>query len=141
MDWTTWFEFTLTGLGTIMAFAALFAGVGYFRKGQSDGKLDTITLFKERVDALEKKIKVQTTDLESLGQKVQELTDAIREKDKKLAETLEILQGKDPGTKAFMMAMVEYTKKGSSILDALDQEIFPIIRKLKDFLEVQKQFH
>jgi uncharacterized protein YydD (DUF2326 family) len=138
MDWTTWLQFTATGLGVVVAFAGLFAGVGYFKKGKADGKLDTITLFKEQVDALTNKVGLQEVEIEKLRKEVHELNVSINEKDKKLTETLAILQGRDPQMQTLMEIMKKYMETNIPLLEEIKTEAIPTIKKLDKFLNKQQ---
>jgi hypothetical protein len=141
MDFNT-LTLVISGIiGFIISLSALFFGLGYYKQGKTQSKLDTNTLLKEQIDALEMKVKTQILNMGILEKRVKDLTDAIEVKDKKLAEVLEILQGRDPQTQEVLAKMLKYTESGGLIFKALEDEIFPVIRKLSEFLEIQKKFH
>lgn len=130
-------EVAISLVGTLMSFAALFAGIGYFKKGRIDGKLDTITLFKEQVDALTKKVNDQDTKIKNLTSEIQGLHAAIDEKEKKLEEVLQILQGRDPKMQEVIKKIEEYIEAAKPATEAL-LKVVPVIDELDKFLKAQK---
>lgn len=118
--------------------AALFAGIGYFKKGRMDGKLDAITLMEKDIMALKKRI----GDLEAIGQENQVTIEALYkenvEKNKKLAEVLQILQGRDPKMQEIMKKIEEYIQAGKPTMEAINEKVLPVIDELDKFLKAQK---
>lgn len=131
MDWTN-----LTEL--LFSMAALLAGVGYFRQGRTKSKLDTVNLFKDQVDALERKVNTQTEDIVKMTTEIHNLKTAIDEKDRKLAEALQILQGRDPGMQAFIAIMQEYIKTNTPLLEEIRAKTLPTIARLETYLNKQQ---
>lgn len=131
-------------VGTIISLAALFAGIGYFRQGKKQGEMDTVTLFKDQIDALEGKVNLQSeqiskqdTEIKNLTNEIQILRKEITEKDKKLIETLEILQGRDPRMQEFISELKAYIELGRPALETLTTKIIPIVNRLDKFLDKQ----
>jgi len=137
MDWVIWLQFTLTGLGTIIALAALFAGIGYFKQGRDQAKLSTISLLKEKIAAFETKLNDQSNDMEDMSIRIKQLEETVEERDKKLAEVLAILQGKDPQMQEVINLMRNYMQTNIPLLETIKTKTIPTIDKLEKFLDKQ----
>ncbi len=137
MDWILWLQFTFTGIGAVMAFAALFAGIGYFRQGKDQGKLSTNTLLKEQIDALETKVNTQTADIEKMGKEIHELRFAVDARDKKIAEFMEIFQGRDPQMTVFIATVTKYIETNVPLLENIKMHTVPTIENLQKYLDKQ----
>lgn len=132
------FEIAGTVVGAIFSLAALFAGIGYFRQGKVQSRLDTANLLKEQIDALEGKVNLQDAEIKKLTKEVHDLHEAIDEKDKKLVETLAILQGRDPQMQEFIKKMSDYITIGEPAIQSIRVDILPIIKRLDKFLGNEK---
>lgn len=117
-------------IGFILSIAALFAGVGYFRQGKNQAKLDANALLKDDVVALTKKVNEMDKEIKSLRL-------AIEEKDKKLSDTLAILQGRDPQMTAFVEIVKSYITANVPLLEEIKTTTIPTIKKLDKFLDKQ----
>lgn len=137
MDWN--FIFTISGIivGALFGFAALFAGIGYFNQGKDQGKLSTTTLLKEQIDALETKVNGQADEIVTLTDEVQKLRTAVEEKNKKIGEMMEILQGRDPQMLAFMDMMNTYINTNTSLWETVKTKTIPTIERLEKYLDKQ----
>lgn len=131
-------------IGLIFSLAALFAGAGYFKQGKNQSKLDTVSLLKEQIDALEGKVKIQEEKIGEQDKKIAEMKNTIEslykeniEKNKKLTETLQILQGRDPQMQAFVDIMKKYVEANVPLLDDVKVNVIPTIKKLDKFLDKQ----
>lgn len=142
--WDTITIIGLTLVGTLFGFAALFAGIGYFRQGKNQGELDkaniklnTNTLLKEQIDALETKVNTQTTDIEKMGREIHELKNAVEEKDKKIDEFMKIFQGRDPQMTAFITTVTKYIESNVPLLESIKMHTIPTIENLQKYLDKQ----
>lgn len=133
----TIFEIFLGTIGTIISLAALFAGFGYFRQGRNQARIDANILLKDDVDALTKKVNLQAEDIEKLTNKVTQMEGVILEKDKKLAETLLILQGRDPQLITFVETVKKYIETNIPLLETIKTETIPTLEKLDKYLNKQ----
>lgn len=124
-------------IGAIVSIAGLFAGLGYLKKSRTDGKLDTINLFKEQVDALITKVNDQENKIRNLTSEIQSLHAANDEKEKKLEEVLQILQGRDPKMQEVIKKIEEYIEAAKPATEAL-LKVVPVIDELDKFLKAQK---
>ena len=87
------------GVLSICAVGVLYvAGLYSGKKDDADDRL--IGILKETVDALEIKVNKQTTDIEFLTKKVQEL-------ERENGTLIEVLQGRDKATLEFQQQMLE----------------------------------
>lgn len=128
-------------LSTLMNVGIFIGGCAYayskWSEGRSGGSLGTVSLLKEEVSALQNKVKTQDDDIKALTTEVHNLRAAIEEKDRKLRETLLILQGRDPETQAVMAAIKSYIEIGRPVLDTIGSESIPTLRRLEKFLDKQ----
>lgn len=107
---------------------------------QKDGADDRlITILKETVDELEKKVNKQSTDIESLTKKVDEL-------EKENQTLIEVLQGRDKNTLEFQRQMLEAVRIGmetnglaketatklGSLIDIMEKHILAVEQSQKD---------
>jgi len=134
MDWP---QVTITITELFFSMAALFAGVGYFRQGKAKSKLDTVTLFKEQVDALEGKVNTQTDEMAKLMKRIKMLQDAIDERDKKFAQAILAIQGRDPSMQEFMILMRSYIDTNTPLLETIKTKTIPTIERLELYLNKQ----
>lgn len=102
-------QYVLAFIGVLFACSY---GYGQIREGKNQSKIDTITILKADVETLGEKVK-------ELTRKVEDLTLEIEQKDKKLAATLEILQGRDPAMGDFIKASSAYMLSTAPTLDTL----------------------
>ncbi len=141
IDWITWSQFTLTGLGvlftTLFGYATIQFAKGYREQGKKQASLDgenekinANTLLEQDVKALSKKVNEQSVEMKRMGEEITKLRTAIEERDK-------ILQGRNPQMEAFLTLMTEYVKKNEPILKVVETETIPTIRDLKEFLHKQ----
>lgn len=137
MDATTVIEIAAVVVGAIFSLAALFAGVGYFRQGKNQSRIDANILLKDDVEALTKKVNLQATDIEKLTKEVQDLHRSIDEKDKKLSEYVDILRGRDPQMTLFLSVMQEYVKNNTPLLETIKSKTIPTIERLENYLNKQ----
>ncbi len=144
MDWTPWLQFTLSAAIGMIATVGIFGAIGYFRQGKSQAKLDegnteinTNTLLKQQIDALESKVNTQTSEIERMSKEIHELKYAIDERDKKFAETILKIQGQDPQMTAFIQIVQEYVKSNVPLLESIKTEAIPTIKNLQRYLDKQ----
>lgn len=131
-------EIFLGSIGTLISFAALFAGIGYFRQGKDQGKLSTTNLLKEQIEALEGKVNGQQSEIIELTSKVKLLTDAVEEKNKKIGEMMEILQGRDPEMTTFIALMKAYIAGNLPMLEMIKTKTIPTVERLEKYLDKQQ---
>ena len=131
-------------IGVVLAVAAAFAAIGYYRQGGNQAKLDegndklnTNTLLKEQIDALENKVNRQSSEIEDLTKKVQFLTTSLEEERKKFAETILTIQGKDPQMTEFIVTMKAYVEINKPIMETIKTEVLPTVNRLEKFLDKQ----
>ena len=131
-------------IGVVLAVAAAFAAIGYYRQGSNQARLDdgnselnTNALLKEQIDALENKVDRQSSEIQDLTKKVQFLTTSLEEERKKFAETILTLQGKDPQMTEFVTMMKAYIEMNHPLLDKINQEVIPTVERLGKFLDKQ----
>lgn len=155
MDWVTWLQFTLTGLGavaTIMfGYAGIQAAIGYREQGKKQAKLDednteinTNTLLKQRIEALEEKVKLQQEQMDELKKisderqiRIEALYKENLEKNKKIEEYLEIFKGRDPKMQEFFDIMKKYVDMTAPLIKEIEIEMIPVIKDLKEYLHKQ----
>lgn len=135
-------------LQIIIGLGVIVTGIGYtwgkFKEGKAGGKFDTVKLFKEQIDALEGKVNLQDTEMKKQNLEIKRLTAEVHDlkivieaKDKKLTETIAILQGRDPQMQSFIKTLEEYTELGKPVINAVSSEILPILRRLEKYLDKQ----
>ena len=131
-------------IGVVLAVAAAFAAIGYYRQGSNQARLDdgnselnTNALLKEQIDALENKVDRQSSEIQDLTKKVQFLTTSLEEERKKFAETILTLQGKDPQMTEFVTMMKAYIDMNRPLLDKINHEVVPTVERLGKFLDKQ----
>lgn len=117
-------------IGSIISIGVLVAGTGYglgkFFEGKNKRTKDEIDLFTSQLDAMEKIVKKQDTEIRALQdkhsneikilqedikkhtQEIGRLQGVNEEKDKKIAELTGLLQNRDPQTQQFMHLLTEY---------------------------------
>ncbi len=105
---------------------AVFAGLGYFKQGGKQESMDNDSIYKNRIEALELQGRNQTSDIEKLTKEVKELHEAIDLRDKKFAEAILVLQGKDPLMSDFVKAGYDYMTLSK-----------PVMEDLRDYLKKQ----
>ncbi len=122
-------EIILSVLGGI-GFLSLGFGYTYsqLREGSNKYKLDTIGLLKEDVTTLRNEVM-------ELTKKVEALTHEIADKDKKLADALAILQGRDPAMNDFMVAMTSYITDNKPFIETIKMQVIPVVAKLDKYLD------
>ena len=87
--------------------------------GEADDRLTEI--FKTTIAALEVKVQGLSDDLDDTNAELRKIkTD--------YDVVVKILQGRDTG-------MIEYQKKGLEIMDKVDKEIMPVIKRLDKYLD------
>lgn len=99
----------------------VFAGVGYYKQGGKQESMDNDSIYKNRIEALELQGRNQTSDIEKLTKEVKDLHEAIDLRDKKFAEAILILQGKDPTMSDFVKAGYDYMTYSKLLLVRLDK--------------------
>lgn len=137
-------EISGTIIAAVLAVAATFAAIGYYRQGSNQARLDdgnselnTNALLKEQIDALENKVDRQSSEIQDLTKKVQFLTTSLEEERKKFAETILTLQGKDPQMTEFVTMMKAYIDMNRPLLDKINHEVVPTVERLGKFLDKQ----
>lgn len=137
-------EISGTIIAAVLAVAATFAAIGYYRQGSNQARLDdgnselnTNALLKEQIDALENKVDRQSSEIQDLTKKVQFLTTSLEEERKKFAETILTLQGKDPQMTEFITMMKAYIDMNRPLLDKINHEVVPTVERLGKFLDKQ----
>ena len=137
-------EISGTIIAAVLAVAATFAAIGYYRQGSNQARLDdgnselnTNALLKEQIDALENKVDRQSSEIQDLTKKVQFLTTSLEEERKKFAETILTLQGKNPEMTEFITMMKAYIEINRPLLDKINHEVVPTVERLGKFLDKQ----
>lgn len=116
-------QYILTGIGLL---AVISYGYGQWRQGRNQSELETSSIYKDRIEALELKVKTQSDDIEKLTEQVKKLRADNEEANRKLLDALNILQGKDP-------AMAEFIKTGTEYMTSTK----PVLETLKKYLDAQ----
>ncbi len=138
-------EITLAVLGGL---GALLAGGGYawgqIQQGRNQSKLDegndklnTNSLLKEQIDALESKVNRQSDEIKNLTDRVKMLTASIDEERKKFAEAILTIQGKDPQIIEFIGMAKSYFELNRPLLDKINHEVVPTVERLGKYLDHQ----
>lgn len=117
-------------VSTLFGVAAVFAGVGYWKQGQNQAKLDANTLLKDDVEALTKKVN-------GMADEIKQLRAVIEKKDEDLKKYLEIFQGRDPQMTTFLDMMKKYIETNVPLLQTINSETVPTIRNLQKYLDKQ----
>lgn len=128
----SWLKLVELIIAIPVGMGGLVAGIGYmaaqFNKGKykaiddkKESELTTVQLLKEQIDALEKKVETQKTDIDNLTKEVHDLRDENQQVNSKLMNALEILQGRDPHLIEFMKTAHEYILKTSPVVERLDR--------------------
>lgn len=125
----------------IITAGIILAGIAY-AYGQiidrrNNSKFDTINLFKDQIDALEGKLVLQDTEIKKLTDEVHALKTELGLKDQKLTELLTLLQGRDPGMQAMIVALNEYMALGKPVLQYVGSELQPAVKRLERYLDKQ----
>ncbi len=137
-------EISIAVIGLLLSIAAGVFAVGYYKQGKAqsaldDGnsKLNTNTLLKDQIDALETKVDIQSEEIKLLTEKVKVLTASLEEERKKFAEAILAIQGKDPQLTEFVAMMKTYIDMNRPLLDKVNHEIVPIVERLGKYLDKQ----
>lgn len=125
-------------IGLLLSVAAAFAGIGYFRQGKAKAKLDANTILDQDVKALTKRVDDQANEIEKLTREVKDLHISIDQRDKKFAEAILTLQGKDPQFQLFVEMMKKYIETNIPILEDIKSKALPTITKLDKYLDKQQ---
>ncbi len=136
-DWGMVITIVISFIGMIFGVAALLAGIGYLRQGKNQGKLDANNLLQQDVSELTKRINNQDTEIKRLTEEVKSLHDAIDIRDKRFAESILLLQGKDPQLVAFVAIVQKYIESNIPLLNTINTETIPTIKRLEKFLDKQ----
>lgn len=145
MQTRDWIEIigTIIG-GTSVLFLSFGYAYGQWRQGNNQSKLDNNSIYKERIEALELKVqtqneemKTQSEDIEKLTKEVHELHLAIDMRDKRFAEVILTLQGKDPVLQNFMNTVSQYITDNKPFIENIKMRVIPTIGKLDKFLDQQ----
>lgn len=134
-DWIELISAILGGLG----FLALGFGYawGQVTQGRNQNQLDNNSIYKERIEALELKAKTQNDDIKKLTEEVQDLHKAIDERDKKFAQAILNLQGKDPDMVEFITTMKGYVEANLPLLETIKVKVIPTVERLDKYLDKQ----
>jgi len=147
----TLFQIIISIIGGIFAIAASFAGVGYYKQGRAtqildegNTKLNTNSLLKDQIDALEdkvdrqsEKINSQSDEIKGLTAKVQFLTNSLDEQQKKFAQAILAIEGKDPQIIEFIGMAKSYFELNRPLLDKINHEVVPTVERLGKYLDKQ----
>ncbi len=122
MQTRDWIEIILAVLGGLSA-VLLTGGYAYgsWKQGSNQNKLDNDSIYKGRIEALELEARLQSSDIEKLTKEVRDLHEAIDLRDKKFAEAILTLQGKDPTMADFIMKGTEYMASTKPVLVRMDK--------------------
>lgn len=123
-------ETTIAVITVLISIAGAFAGIGYYRQGKTQGKLDANALLKQDVDELTKKVNVLT-------KQVEELRDEIADKNKKLDDLLLILQGKNPDLVNLLSELRNYMDFNSPVFTKIRDKGLPTLERLEKYLDKQ----
>lgn len=125
----------------IITAGVILAGLGYaygqIRDRRNNSKFDTINLFKDQIDALEGKVVLQQGEIKKLTEEVHQLKTELTLKDQKITEMLTLLQGRDPGMQAMIVALNEYMALGRPVMQYIGSDVQPVIKRLERFLDKQ----
>src|SRR3990167_1310561 len=148
MDWTIWIQFTLTGLGAIIAFSGLITSIGYLfgtlKKGKNQGEIDTVKILNDKIDALEMKVNDQQIQIDLMKKTIEEREEQLKalykenlEKNKKIEEYLLIFKGRDPHFEEFVTLIKKYVETNIPLLQKISVDVIPVIEKLAKYLNKQ----
>ncbi len=135
--------------GGVVALAAIAALLGVawsqFTKGQTENNSSNDSIYKERIEALELKVKSQSTqmdtqdeDIKKLTKEVQDLHAAIDARDKRFAEAILTLQGKDPDMQKFTNLLMQYVEDNKPFIENIKMRVIPVVMKLDKYLDMQQ---
>jgi outer membrane murein-binding lipoprotein Lpp len=125
---------TVGGMLTVVVIGALYV-MGLFKGKKDDADDRLIKILKETVDALEIKVNKQSTDIEALTKKVDEL-------EKENGTLIEVLQGRDKNTLEFQRQMLETVRIGmetNSLSKDINTKVADLVRKMDEHLEAVKK--
>jgi len=124
---------------------AVLFGIGQFVQGRASAKSSSIKdelnanqLFKDDIAAMSKRISEQDDSIDALTLEIQNLKRMVEEKDKKLIDTLAILQGQNPDMKKVFEEIRVYIAANTPLLEEVRKEVIPIVYKMDKFLEKQQ---
>lgn len=112
------FQYVLIILGSL---AVISYAYGQWKQGRNQSSLDSSSIYKERIEALELKVKLQSADIEALTEQVKRLRKDNEEANKKLLEALAILQGRNPSMDTFIKQGGEFMTVYGPTLNRLDK--------------------
>ena len=111
-------QYTLAVIGLVFSFGY---GYGQWKQGRNQNSLDNDSIYKSRIEALELNDKEKTAALERLTKEVRDLHEEIDLRDKKFAEAILTLQGKDPIMAEFIKVVNEYMSITKPTIGRMDK--------------------
>lgn len=114
----------------LLGFGGFIAGLGYawgqYNQGKNQAtldegntKLNTNSLLKEQIDALESKVNQQSSEIKDLTEQVHKLRDENALERQKFAEAIIALQGADPTWQKFIADANHYMTFSMPVLDRI----------------------
>lgn len=129
---------TITGglIGIIVAMAGLFAGIGYYRQGKNEAKgsetksaNETVELFKNRADGLEKEFKEYKIKADTDFNKLRSEFESYKKE----------MLIKEDSHKKTIDQQENLLKTYASILQNRNPELESTLKEIRDFLKMLKE--
>lgn len=122
----------------ILAVAAIFASIGYYKQGGNKRTLDEQTADLNTISLLEKSVGLLQKEVKDLAVRVDTLTKDNLEKSRQLQDWMLVFQGRDPKMQEFIKVLTEYTETGKPAIDIIIKDVYPVIRNMEKWLNKQQ---